>query len=365
IWAKMNKIASPNANFIQLNYAISRPDPEEGLEELLKLRAEMDRLKREAGFIDNILGYMFAETGDLDNAKAHFDKYLEKYPDGYNAYDSMAEYYMMAEEYDNSVTYYKKVLEMYPGSQNAIDKLAELKGLMSKDGDLFLITQETVNPEHMGDYWKWGTEYKTVADQTNFQTFWVSSSGGTFSYAANVGKTYEDMEAYEKKWEDWAESTPAIQEQFEKYQHTVANTQKALWRHLPELSYAPKGFSFEKAPTYARVHYAYAKYGKEDEMETILKEFVDMWKEKGISRPFRVFVNVFGEDADCIAIRSLYEDVSAWKAEEKEVMEKIGKETLMEMRMKWMDNLRKFEDKEQFLHEELTHIKSPEVASVE
>jgi len=60
----------------------------------------------------NALGYSYMALGQMEKAKAAFDKYLEVSPDEANAYDSMGEYYMVAKDYAKSAEYYDEAAKM-------------------------------------------------------------------------------------------------------------------------------------------------------------------------------------------------------------------------------------------------------------
>lgn len=74
----------------------------------------------------NILGYRLLIRNRTDEAIEIFKLNLESYPNSANAYDSMAEAYMMAGNKELAIKYYRKSLELDPGNTNATEKLKEL-----------------------------------------------------------------------------------------------------------------------------------------------------------------------------------------------------------------------------------------------
>jgi len=60
----------------------------------------------------NMLGYNYMALGEMYQAKAAFEKYLELAPDEANAYDSMGEYYMVNKDYAKSAEYYDRAAAM-------------------------------------------------------------------------------------------------------------------------------------------------------------------------------------------------------------------------------------------------------------
>lgn len=79
----------------------------------------------------NALGYSYMALGQMDKAKAAFDKYLEVSPDEANAYDSMGEYYMVSKDYAKSAEYYDKAAEM--GMELAEERAEKARAAITKN----------------------------------------------------------------------------------------------------------------------------------------------------------------------------------------------------------------------------------------
>lgn len=101
-------------------------DPRAAVQHLLRLL----ELRPGYGGGYNSLGYSYMALGEMDKAKAAFEKYLEVAPEEANAYDSMAEYYLTTKEYVKSVEYYDKATAMGMGSamERADQARAAMKG---------------------------------------------------------------------------------------------------------------------------------------------------------------------------------------------------------------------------------------------
>ena len=69
----------------------------------------------------NDLGYYFLGEKDYATAIAIFKQNVKSYPDGFNAYDSLADAYMQA-----SIANYKKSLELNPGNENSKNMLKKM-----------------------------------------------------------------------------------------------------------------------------------------------------------------------------------------------------------------------------------------------
>ncbi len=132
IWKKMYELAY-DGSFVNFRYAMSREDGKERIMELEKLADKLEKADRKSGHVHNILGYMYYAEGDKAKAKAHFDKYLELRPNGYNAYDSMAEYFYNEGDMENALAYYKKARMHYPAAVSATNRIKEIEEKMSSD----------------------------------------------------------------------------------------------------------------------------------------------------------------------------------------------------------------------------------------
>jgi tetratricopeptide (TPR) repeat protein len=81
----------------------------------------------------NSLGYSYMALGEMDKAKAAFEKYLEVSPNEANAYDSMADYFMTNKEYAKSVEYYDRAVALgMEGSKQGAEKA---RAALAKEGN--------------------------------------------------------------------------------------------------------------------------------------------------------------------------------------------------------------------------------------
>lgn len=135
-WKKMYELAPEGALFVHFNYARSIKDVKERIVELEKLVTKLEKAERSTGHVHNHLGYSYYADGNKEKAKAHLDKYLELRPNGYNAYDSMAEFYFNEGNMEDALVYYQKAKEHYPGSINARDKIREIKSKMPEKEEI-------------------------------------------------------------------------------------------------------------------------------------------------------------------------------------------------------------------------------------
>jgi len=123
-WAKMHELS--NGPFIHFRYATSRVDRTEAIEEMGKLEAFLDELGMGTAHIYNTRAYFLNIEGELEKGTTEVEKYLKMYPDGYNALDSRAEFYLFAGDTTNAIEYYKKALEQFPFAISARNSLRYL-----------------------------------------------------------------------------------------------------------------------------------------------------------------------------------------------------------------------------------------------
>lgn len=223
-------------------------------------------------------------------------------------------------------------------------------------GNLILVDVESVSPAHVAEYTEWGKEFKAIADETNFQSFWVGSSNSDFSYAWNIGPSISGIEEFNKKFGEWAKANPKVGELYTKYSHTLNSRTRLLWRHLPKYSYNPEGYDGSE-DTYVRSYRAWIVMGKGSEAMSIIEEYKQLWEKAGISSPFNIYRNVFGESTNCITFRSTYKDAAAWAASQAEVNEKVNQEELQALYAKWVKVIVKGDDSESWMSKEMTHVK--------
>jgi tetratricopeptide (TPR) repeat protein len=122
-WAKLHEMF-PDGSMIGTGYVNSRATPDE------QIAAAQEYLKKfpDKPWMHNTLGYLYLnEKKDNDMARQHFEKYIELYPEGYNPYDSMGEFYMLTGDPANAEKYYTKSLEKYPFANSSIVALEKIK----------------------------------------------------------------------------------------------------------------------------------------------------------------------------------------------------------------------------------------------
>ena len=132
VWDQMLADA-PNGPFIQFYHAWSRTTLEdriEAMENLLEQRKSNGETQN--GHLLNVLAYSYMQANDIEKAKATFEDYMVSYPQGYNPYDSMGEFYYMQKDYETAKKYYEAALDIFPAANSAFQKLQEINAMDAK-----------------------------------------------------------------------------------------------------------------------------------------------------------------------------------------------------------------------------------------
>jgi Tfp pilus assembly protein PilF len=121
-WEKLHAMF-PDGGMIGDFYVVTRATPEE------RFAAAQDyiaKFPKNACMYNTIAYYYMLDKKDMAKAKECFEKYIELYPDGYNPYDSMGEYYITAGDVANAKKYYTMAVEKYPFSNSSVIALQKM-----------------------------------------------------------------------------------------------------------------------------------------------------------------------------------------------------------------------------------------------
>lgn len=71
--------------------------------------------------------YNMMYNNEMDNAFRLFDLNIRNYPNSYNAYDSMGDYYMAENDKENAIKFFSKALELkeVPATRNKLEGLKD------------------------------------------------------------------------------------------------------------------------------------------------------------------------------------------------------------------------------------------------
>ena len=129
IWSEMRDI-EPKGKFIHFYYAFSLTELEEQISAFEELKDELIKNNLQLSMvpaIKNVLAYLYYDNGKKDKSKLLFDDYIKNYPEGYNPYDSMGEYFMKEGDLEESLKYYQKAVQNFPYGNGAIQSIREIR----------------------------------------------------------------------------------------------------------------------------------------------------------------------------------------------------------------------------------------------
>ncbi|MDC2996888.1 tetratricopeptide repeat protein [Flavobacteriaceae bacterium] len=125
LWKKMHEL-EPRGNFIKQFYVWTIEDNETSIATINKFIDEAKSNNESYENLLNLLGYKLMAKGDMDEAEKVFLDYIKAYPEGYNAYDSMGEYYLKNEMIEPAQDMYMKALEKYRFANNARNVISKM-----------------------------------------------------------------------------------------------------------------------------------------------------------------------------------------------------------------------------------------------
>lgn len=126
IWSQLHTMF-PDGKMIGDFYVQTRATPDE---QMAAAEAYIKKFPTEASMYNTMAYYYLNNKKDNAKAKEYFEKYIALYPEGYNPYDSMGEFYLLTGDMENAKKYYTMSLEKYPfniSSVNALQKMADDK----------------------------------------------------------------------------------------------------------------------------------------------------------------------------------------------------------------------------------------------
>ena len=127
-FAKLYKMF-PDGNMLGAFYTFNQNDPEE---QFKAYEAYHKKFPKQA-WVLNFMGYYYMGLKkDMAMAKKYFQMYIDAYPEGFNPYDSMGEYYFNTGDMENSTKYYQMSLQKYPFNNSSINKLADIRTIPTK-----------------------------------------------------------------------------------------------------------------------------------------------------------------------------------------------------------------------------------------
>jgi tetratricopeptide (TPR) repeat protein len=116
----------PNDALLHIDYAITLAyggRTEDAIEHYKKAL----HLNEEIYGVYNLLGYLYLDLEDFNQAEKEFDAYIAMMPEAANAYDSKGDYYFTIKDYKKAFKSYKKAYKIDPSFMISKEKSEEAK----------------------------------------------------------------------------------------------------------------------------------------------------------------------------------------------------------------------------------------------
>lgn len=164
-----------------------------------------------------------------------------------------------------------------------------------------------------------------AASKVGFTTI----SGPEVGYAYVI--TVEGFSGMDKAWQNWEAMIDAAGR--DKFMAIQAKASAAtdyaesfVLMLREDLSYLLESTALTAERPYRMYHYWYAIPGKEQQVEAVVKEYVELYKAKGMTTGWRVYQAVMGPDLPMYLVVETAKDPADYYASQKKVMSALGKE---------------------------------------
>lgn len=171
-------------------------------------------------------------------------------------------------------------------------------------------------------------------------------------------ENYGGIDKMNKAEEEWiAKIGKEFQALMRSAEGTIDYYKYGVVRLTPELSYAPKKPRYK--PEEMKFIYWYfvnVEFGKTKEFEDLCKEYVDLYKSKGLPLGWNTFVAEMGVELPLYILSMSGKNPAEFFTEDEKASKKIDQEKTKEMGKKWTSLLRKIEVKMGGPRPELSNI---------
>ena len=135
------------------------------------------------------------------------------------------------------------------------------------------------------------------------------------------------------------------EEMFRMYDDTYSRNKSFIIYWSKALSYWPDGLEWSSGNDYIEYMELFAIPGKMDELKSIMKEWVDLYKRNNIRTPFDTYVGYLGTDLKIIILSRFknQQDAASQNAKADEIFE--GNEELMNLYKKTLKAVEKVDNK--------------------
>jgi len=160
-------------------------------------------------------------------------------------------------------------------------------------------------------------------------------------------ENYAGIDKIGKGDEEWA---ARIGKEFQTLMKSAEGTidfyKYGVVRLAPELSYAPKKPRYKpEEMKFIYWYFIYPEFGKEKEFEELCKQYVDLYKSKGVSMGWNTFVAEMGVELPLYVLSMSGKSPAEFFTEDEKQMKKFDQDKIKEMGKKWDSLMRKVESK--------------------
>jgi uncharacterized FlaG/YvyC family protein len=171
-------------------------------------------------------------------------------------------------------------------------------------------------------------------------------------------ENYGGIDKMNKAEEEWiAKIGKEFQALMKSAEGTIEYYKHGVVRLGPELSYAPKKPRYKpEEMKFIYWYFVYPEFGKEKEFEDLCKQYVDLYKSKGVSMGWNTYVAEMGVELPLYVLSMAGKSPAEFFTEDEKQMKKFDQEKIKEMGKKWNSLLRKIESKVGGPRPELSNI---------
>ncbi len=195
----------------------------------------------------------------------------------------------------------------------------------------------------------------SVPDATSKVQF-TTISGPEVGYAYVI--TIDGFSGMDRAWQNWEATIEAAgRDKFmaiqEKASAATDYAESFVLMLREDLSYLPETTALTAERPYRKYHYWYSLPGKEQQVEAVVKEYVQLYKSKGLTTGWRIYQTVIGPDLPMYLVVETAKDPADYHATEMKVRSALG-EAGQKLEMKALQYARRLEIRDGWIRPDLS-----------
>ena len=158
---------------------------------------------------------------------------------------------------------------------------------------------------------------------------WVTISGPEIGYIYAI--PIEGFAGIGEAWKNWEAAVEAVgRDQFMEIQAEFGamldHSASSVLMLRPDLSYRLDDTALTAERPFRMYHWYYALPGKEQDLEKVAREFVQLYESKGVEMGWRVYQVVIGPELPAYVVVETAADEAEYYAQQKKASEMVGEE---------------------------------------